>query len=244
MPDGVYLIPVPSNLYYSGISSQQGSPTKAPIEPREPEEFPNAKGGGSENLVDSLSDYTVTVPPWQGVKFIRNPNSLFHRGIFRFEILFIKKKYLSGWDQWDSCGHRDSPHSVVNGPDDYNSYYPLVKFTSEIHSVGNHHERIAEYCLQGIDRAEKAHRGPDLFSRVIYVLGRLDEWLNRQDHEPKMAAVDVQLSRDYSLLYHNMKPDRSCQPEGSRLINFTTMELEDSQGILSILNYMNQRGTS
>jgi hypothetical protein len=239
-PKGVYLIPIPTNLYYSGISSQQGSPVKVSGRGNKPGK--KLTKDGHESLVAALNEYALTIPPWQGVKFIRNPHSLFYQGVFRFEILFVKKKYLAEWVEWDSSNNETS--LSAESVSYINPYYPILKLNSEIHSVGNHHERIAEYCLEGIEQSEKDHKGYDPFSRVLYVLDRLDQWFNRQDHEPQMAAMDVQLSRDDTHLYHTVKHDGTeSQPEGSRLISFASMELDEKKELMTILDYMRKQNT-
>lgn len=217
---------MPTNLYYSGINSQQASSVKVKKSKRV---------GRHESLVAALSEYCSALPPWQGVKFVRETESKFCGGVFRFEILFAKKKYLEEWVQWSDLDRRLSSSS--SSTSSYNHlYYPVVRFTSEIHSLDNHHERIAEYCLEGIEEAENTHHGPEPFSRVLYVLDRLDKWFNRQDHEPQMAAVDVQLSKDETHLYHTVRHDGTeLQPEGSRLINFANFDRDELTGVLEVL---------
>jgi hypothetical protein len=189
-PKGLYLIPVPVNLYYSGMS-QQNTPAKS--------------GRGLPKV--------STIPPWQGVLFVRNETSPYYGAVLRLHVEFQSAHnvgdYLSG---------------ATSG------YFPVIRVNSFVHFTEDQHEELAKHCLQGVVEAEAAHNesaSGTTFSRVLYAVNRLVGWIAFAPETPQAFAVSAR-TRSPSALCDtraDLPGPLPPQPEGSNLVQF--VELQD-----------------
>lgn len=223
-PKGIYLVPVPQVLYNTPDTSNE-----------ELEQSP------STIYLKDITPYTK-VPPWQGVIFIRNPESPYSGGVFRFDITFLKHNQIRQWLQQTSG---TANIKAISTPYSYN-YYPIIQLKSEIHHMSNEQDRIAEYCLNGIWIREQDYFDQQKpFSRVLYALERLVDWFNgtNVNHQPHLANVDTQLSKSDTLLYHTLKnsDEDHSKSESSvpRLINFVQDEQPLRHDVLCLLSTKN-----
>lgn len=159
-----------------------------------------------------------TVNPWQGIIFVRNPDSPYFSGVFRFEIQFASFNQIRQYLQ-PSTIPTSRPYSYT--------WYPIISLQSEIHTKDDSEKRIAQYCLHGIEPAEQDAISIDKpFSRTLYVLKRLTDWFNgvNLDHDEQLAITDVKVSKSDTLLYETPRYNE-------RLITFTSVSTPDDGDI-------------
>lgn len=156
------------------------------------------------------------IPPWQGVLFVRNEESPYYGAVLRLTVEFISARHASEY---------------LPGADSSSGYFPVVRIDSLSHLAEHEHEAIARHCLAGVLEEETASRdtsNPGRFSRALYALNRLVEWVTTADASPQAYAVAAR-TRSSANLFDNER-DTSDQPEGSNLIQFADLGDPDLYG--------------